>query len=280
MVRDHGRECRGCSRKEVAKHVRQKRRRRPAEGDQTQADEATEDRVPFVGERCQDGCPKGRVPSRVHDVRECQHGDKERGLVVQCAKLVEGEDTQQATWRHQAREVPHGPRPPDRHPVQRHEDGRQDDYNGNRCDHVHDRLFVLIPAVGGQPRRIVVGRSTGKAAEAQGGHQEQIHLVILQFLHEARLRQHTRLVAAWRKHDQDCQHEHQDDVYVCERSGDDIPDLFVQVKQGNGPERPLQSLSTALHDRNAPGTHLEATVEVLAEIPHQEEQPRRGQHTT
>mmetsp|Transcript_34094 Transcript_34094/g.90392 ORF Transcript_34094/g.90392 Transcript_34094/m.90392 type:complete len:596 (+) Transcript_34094:416-2203(+) len=277
MVGDQRRERRGHACDSDADKVRDEGGGGRAEGDHSEPDEAAKDCVPLVGERRQERRPEGRVPGGVHDVGDHQHGEEQPRLVVLLAQLPEGQGAQQAAWRHQAREVPNGPRPPDRHLVQGHEDRRQEDDDRDRHDHVEDGQLVLAPSVDREPRRVVVRGELRQAAEGHGGDQEQVHLVIPQLLHEVCVGQHAALVAARREGDQDDQDHEHDDVQVRERLAQGLEHPVVLQLRARR-EDPHERLPQALHEGDAPGAHLEAAVEVLVEVPDDEEQARAALH--
>mmetsp|Transcript_29149 Transcript_29149/g.73619 ORF Transcript_29149/g.73619 Transcript_29149/m.73619 type:complete len:215 (-) Transcript_29149:478-1122(-) len=189
---------------------------------------------------------------------------------MQVAELPKRQRVQEAPRWDQAREVAHRPRSPNRLPVQGHEQREQDDYENGRLHQLNDGDLGGGETVQLHPITAVVPRVTSETVQAHGSDQEEVHLVVLEFLHEVGRGQDVQGVARWRQHDQDDQR--QDD----------------RGEQDRGDAR-LRRSRRCLHDsgergaatfdqRDTAGADLEASVEVLVEVPDDEQQARGGEH--
>mmetsp|Transcript_58054 Transcript_58054/g.175503 ORF Transcript_58054/g.175503 Transcript_58054/m.175503 type:complete len:966 (+) Transcript_58054:541-3438(+) len=246
------------------------RRERRGDGDEEEAEEAALEREPLVPQDGHDGRPHGSTARRVDAQRDDDSHHEERRAVVQVPQVVERERTHQAAGRQQAAEVPHGPRPPDGHPLEGVERRGEQDGADERDAREEVAELGHGPAVERPPLGVLLGRVLPKEVQHLRREEEQVGLVRGDALQHARGGQDVRGVAVRGLEEAD---------QGAER--DDQDDLLREPVHAGAPQRhrePRHAHAEALEEADAPAGHLEAAVEVLVEVPDDEEQPRRALH--
>mmetsp|Transcript_18608 Transcript_18608/g.48273 ORF Transcript_18608/g.48273 Transcript_18608/m.48273 type:complete len:508 (+) Transcript_18608:491-2014(+) len=228
-------------------------------------------RVPLVAEDGHQRGKNGGTSNNVDAIGRHQCRRKQVRPVVQIADVVERQGTEQAAGGDHAGEVAHRPRAPDGHLREHAEDQGQQDGAHKHDDEREVDDVVVCPAVQGVPFIVRLRRVVRRVIQHLRNEEEPEGLVQKEAIKDACRGQTVGAVAVRRFEESHCSRQ-RDDQHALTMQELDAGIVHDHRQHAHG--RPQ-----ALEHADPFASHLEAAVEVLVEVPDDEQQPRSAQHT-